>query len=261
MPEVEPHNPRAAHDPLGELLSGARVVLVNPKHPGNIGACARVMMNMGLGDLVLVAPRCDIDREGWSMAAGAAELLERARHVASLDEALADVEVAAALTARSRSLRWPVRGSAAFADGAAASLRAGQRVALVFGPERTGLLNEHLERCTELVTIDANPAYPSLNLASAVQILTYAVRQACEPAEPSAVAVREFPKREFVEAYLRDLGGWLQSLDFIDGRTHLDQTVSKLRAMLSRAAPDRRELQLLHGILATARKAGRERDQ
>ena len=257
MRNQPPPEAGAEPDPLGPLLAGLRVVLVQPKHPGNIGACARVMMNMGIGDLVVVAPRCDIDREAWSMAAGAAELLERARIVDDLDEALAGVEVAAALTARSRSLRWPVRGSARFATDAAACLGAGQRVAMVFGPERTGLLNEHLARCTELVTIDANPAYPSLNLASAVQVLSYAVRQACEPAEPAAVAVREYPKREFVEAYLRDLGEWLEGLDFIDGRTHLEQTMQKLRAMLSRAEPDRRELQLLHGILSTARKRDR----
>ena len=169
---------------------------------------------------------------------------------------MADAQVVVGTTARARHLRWQVQGASAFAADLPPLLAAGQRVALLFGPERTGLLNEHLEYCTRLVTVDTNPEYPSLNLASAVQVLSFAVREAMRAAceKPVAPAGVDLPPREHIEAWLRAVAVALDRIGFVERRGDLDQTMRRLRALVGRASPDRRELQLLHGIVAKAMK-------
>lgn len=245
----------AATDPLRDLLERVRVVLVGTSHAGNLGACARVMTNMGLRDLVLVAPACAIDGQALAMASGGAQCLQRARIVPELAEAVADVQIVAGTTARPRHLHWRVHDLPEFSQLAVGAARAGQRVAIVFGPERTGLLNEHLACCTELITIDANPEYPSLNLASAVQICCYALRSAARQTG-NAAHERDRPPRRQVEAFLDVVARGIDRIGFVDGRGNLPATMQRLRALLGRADPDRRELALLHGIVAKAMGRG-----
>src|SRR6185437_11814798 len=183
MIEDRPPYPHARASVAGTVAANApgfariRTVLVRPSLPANIGAAARALMTMGLTRVVLVAPARFPDAEAMAVASGAAAVLDAARVVATLDEALAGTELSIGLSARPRrfagrtatltdAVREAVNTAAARADAAAA----GAEVALVFGTEMSGLSNDELSRCTLAATIPANAEYPSLNLAAAVQV-------------------------------------------------------------------------------------------
>ena len=168
-----------------------RIVLVETSHPGNIGAAARAMKTMGLDELVLVAPRDFPSADATARASGADDVLARARVVDSLGDAIADCGFVAGASARLRKLSWPVAdpraGAAALCEHARHT-----KVAIVFGPEHSGLTNEDLGRCNQVVHIPANPAYSSLNVAMAVQVLCYELRMAAleRPADVEQAARR-----------------------------------------------------------------------
>lgn len=161
-----------------DLLSRVRIVLVATSHPGNVGAAARAMRVMGFTDLVLVRPRL-VDvlgrAETLAMASGAVDVLARARVVGSLGEALDGVTHACATAMTPRDFGPPTFAPRAhFASLAGAD----ERVAFVFGPERTGLVNDDVYRCHACLSIPTEPGYGSLNLAQAVQLVAYDWRQA-----------------------------------------------------------------------------------
>ncbi len=157
-----------------------RFILINTSHAGNVGATARAMKVMGFGDLVLVAPRfADVlcHEEAIAMASGAADILARARVVPSLVEALNDVDFVCATAMTPRDFGPPTHEPRAlFADLAARA--PAPRLALVFGSERYGMSNEDVYRCHAVLSIPTHPDYGSLNLAQAVQLLSYELRQA-----------------------------------------------------------------------------------
>ena len=164
-----------------------RIVLVGTTHPGNIGAVARAMKNMGLTDLVLVEPKYFPHEDATARASGAEDLLESATVVSTLDEALADCVFTAGASARSRAIEWPCMEPRECA-AKLVETSAGGPVAVVFGPEKSGLSNSDLDRCQVLLTIPTNPDFSSLNIAMAVQVITYelqlALRQAPQRVEP-----------------------------------------------------------------------------
>ena len=161
-----------------------RFILVAPSHPGNVGAAARAIKTMGFEELWLVAPERFPHAEATALAAGADDVLDRARVVATLAEAVAGCNLVCGTSARLRTgSYWP-----GFTPREAAPkvLEAGAEgvAAIVFGTERTGLTNTEFERCNFLIHIPANPAYESLNLGQAVQILAYELRCASDAAVP-----------------------------------------------------------------------------
>src|SRR3984957_448863 len=157
--------------------SDIRIVLVEPSHPGNIGAVARAMMNMDLNRLVLVRPREFPHPEATARAAGAESVLASARVVATLAEAIADCGFVAATTARNRDQHFRVLEVQEAAVRAVAESRRAP-VALLFGAERTGLQNEDLDASHVLLRIPASAEYASLNLAMAVQLVSYEIFRA-----------------------------------------------------------------------------------
>ena len=162
-------------------------ILVRPQMGENIGAAARAMLNFALTDLRLVAPR-----DGWpnpravAMASGAAgQVLDRARVYPTLAEAMADIDYAYATTARGRELTKPVLTPAtAMADGRS-RVAEGQRIAVIFGPERAGLENDDVARANAIITVPVNPDFPSLNLAQAVLLTGYEWGRETLPAQPA----------------------------------------------------------------------------
>ena len=158
-------------------LANIRVVLSHTSHPGNIGASARAMRTMGLRDLYLINPQRFPGPEATAMAAGAVDALANARVCSSLEEALAGTTFVVGLTARKRDLSHemvPIRAAASqiiaeTANGA---------VAVLFGTEMSGLSNAELDRCQLLANIAADETFSSLNLAAAVQVTAYELRQA-----------------------------------------------------------------------------------
>lgn len=187
------HNCMNSESTLAQLsplsqLSQIRIVLVRTSHPGNVGQVARAMANMGLSELYITSPRfADMTRQpdAISLASGATDVLEAAQIVPDLASALVGVNCAYAFSARPRDLSPPMRTSgeaaaevmAQFATALAHNLPM-PKIAFVFGAERSGLVNDEVMMCQRLCQIEANPEYNSLNLAQAVQVMTYSLRQA-----------------------------------------------------------------------------------
>ena len=169
----------------GKTLYRVRIVLVEPTHPGNVGAAARAMKAMGLDRLVLVAPRRFPCAEATARAAGADDVLHEAQVVESLDDALADCGYVLGTTARPRRIEWPVLDAR---DGAFRAIAQAARtpVAVVFGRESAGLTNAELDRCHALVRIPVAAHFSSLNVAAAVQILAYEMRVAAHGEDAGA---------------------------------------------------------------------------
>ncbi|HEY0501935.1 MAG TPA: RNA methyltransferase [Lysobacter sp.] len=235
-----------------------RIVLVGTQHPGNIGSAARAMKTMGLSRLVLVAPEKAPSAESYALAAGADDVLAAAATFPTLAEAVADCRLVLGCTARSRRIALDEllpRDAAARAVGEAAG---GAEVALVFGRERTGLTNEEYQLCHAAVHIPANPDYSSLNLAMAVQVLSYEVRMAMLALAPPVAAAdgeRADPPASHaeLEGFFSQLGETLDAIDFHKGRAP-ESAMRKLRRLFLRASLDAREVRLLRGILADAER-------
>ena len=236
------------------MLPNIRIVLVQTYHPGNIGAAARAMKTMGLTDLVLITPRRFPDPEATRLAAGAEELVENARVVGSLAEAVADCVQVVGASARLRSLPLPHFDEP---DAMARKLvehAATDPVALVFGRERSGLTNDEIRLCSHQVSIPANPEYGILNLSQAVQVLAYeafkAWRQRPESGYlPQRPEEERAPSREQLRHFHDHLARVMQASGFLT-QPHA-RTETQLQALFARAQPSRKELSLLRGLLAS----------
>ncbi|GAA3525679.1 tRNA (cytosine(32)/uridine(32)-2'-O)-methyltransferase TrmJ [Zobellella aerophila] len=238
-----------------DMLEQVRIVLVNTSHTGNIGSAARAMKTMGLGDLWLVDPVTPPDGQAVALAAGASDILARARIVPTLAEAVADCGLVIGTSARSRTWSWPMLDAREAGEKAMAEAPK-HKVALVFGRERTGLTNDELQQCHFHVAIPANPEYSSLNLAMAVQTLSYEVRmawlgrQAVDTAEPIE---QDYPLAEELERFYQHLEQTLLDTGFII-KPHPGQVMLKLRRLFNRARPEDHELNILRGILSSVQK-------
>ncbi len=223
-----------------------RIVLIDPSHPGNIGSVARAMKNMALDDLTLVRPRAFPHAEADALAAGADDVLARARVVSSVQEAVADCGFIAGATSRPRSYTWEFETPRDLAARVVA-LPPASRAALLLGSERYGLSNEDLAMCSVLVRIPANPAYCSLNLAMSVQLLSYELLLARE--QPRSHTQLEMPLAESAELehFYRHLWQVLQEVEFEDRTGYL---MERLRRLFNRAQLDKNELNILRGILS-----------
>ena len=237
-----------------------RIVLVGTQHPGNIGSAARAMKTMGLSQLVLVAPEKAPDRDTHAMAAGADDLVEAAPVFATLAEAVADCRWVLGCTARSRRIQLePMHPRDAARRAVVAA--AGGPVALVFGRERTGLDNDELQLCHAAVHIPSDPAFSSLNLAAAVQVLSYELRCALlgDAGSGSTDAARTPPPGEEVAAHAEleglfsQLAETLEQIDFHKGRAPAS-AMRKLRRLYLRANLDSAEVRLLRGVLADTQR-------
>jgi tRNA (cytidine32/uridine32-2'-O)-methyltransferase len=238
------------HD--SRLLSRVRVVLVEPQHPGNIGAAARAMKTMGLVDLALVKPEKFPHPDAAAMAVGATDLLDRAALYEDLRAATAGCGLVVGCSARLRSLPHNTRTPRELAERLAREI--GGRVALVFGSERVGLSNDDLEICHELVSIPANPEFRVLNLAAAVQILCYELRLAEAPGLAGVPEHVPVDQRE-MELFFEHLERVLVQLKFLNPK-HPRQLMRRLRRMYGRAVPDENEMHILRGILAAIEGRG-----
>ena len=233
-----------------------RIVLVGTTHPGNVGAAARAMKTMGLDRLFLVAPARFPHADALAMASGADDVLESARICANLDEALAECTLAIASTARSRSYAFPMLEPREAAQMLVAEGREAP-VALLFGPEHSGLSNRELDRCQFSVHIPCDPMFSSLNLAAAVQVLCYEIRLAARnpqdvPLAPSGKLDDRPASAEELEGFYAHMEEALVKLQFLDPHNpkHL---MRRLRLLFSRTRLSRTEVNILRGILRATR--------
>ncbi|MEX2542225.1 MAG: RNA methyltransferase [Trueperaceae bacterium] len=230
-----------------------RIILVATKHSGNVGSVARAMKNFGLVDLVLVAPRCRLDRQAYALASHAADVLDRARIVGSAGEALAGRTRVLGTTAR-------LRASPSFEVLAPRPAVAGLPVeggAVMFGPEDTGLSNTELDLCQAAVRIPTAD-YASLNLAQAVNVIAYEwfVRSGPQllPSSADGAQAVEAATREEIEPMISQLVDTLLHIGYTDA-LKAPSVEHMFRRMLDRAALSKREVAALRGLWSQARWA------
>jgi tRNA/rRNA methyltransferase len=233
------------------LFNRLRFVLVETSRPGNIGAAARAIKTMGFSELVLVNPRfqdAKMHEEAVAFASGAQDVLENARVVGSIQEALAGCNFAAALSARLREFSPPVITPRALATQLTDDT--GLTAALVFGNERFGLPNEAVEQCNVLINIPANPDYSSLNLAQAVQVLAYECRVASIGdviAQTDVGFQGEAARIEQIDGMYAHLEQALVAIDFLDP-DNPKKLMPRLKRLFSRTQLETEEVNILRGI-------------
>jgi len=231
-----------------DVLSRIQIVLVAPSLPANIGAAARAMLTMGLGRLVLVSPRRFRDPEAVALAAGAADVLGRARVVATLDAALSGCALAIGLSARPREFAGRVLPVRAAALEAVATAAHGD-IALVFGTEMSGLSNAELARCAIVATIPANADYPSLNLAAAVQVAAYEVRLAATDGQVWRAPRFAPATADEIAALYAHGERTLVAMRILN--PHMPKRLlPRLRRLFARAGLEKEEVNILRGIIA-----------
>lgn len=270
------------HPDIDAPMARIRIVLVEPGHGGNIGACARAMRVMGLRELTLVRPRVPqpaVDAEAIAFASGALDVLEAAHLHGTLDEALGDVTLAVAVSAGGREFAAdpvPPEEAARIAWDELARDPA-HRVAFVFGTERTGLTVEQARRCQRLTSIPGAPGYHSLNLAQAVQIVAWELRRTWvaaagtpakasgaealvgpdEPVDAGTAAAERFADVARVEALFAHLERALVAIGFLDP-AHPKKLMPRLRRLLHRTRLEVEEVDLLRGMCTEMERVGRE---
>jgi TrmH family RNA methyltransferase len=238
-----------------------RIVLVEPAHPGNIGAAARAMKNMGLRELHLVRPRIFPSEEAVARASGADDVLSAAVVHQDFESAIAECGLVVGTSSRQRHMPWELVEPRECVPQIVQAASVGH-AAVVFGAERMGLTNVELARCNLLVTIPTNAEYASLNLAMAVQVLAYEIWLATRPGAP-APQPREVPlatAEEVLRLYTH-IEQVLTEIDFQD-RTGGGYLMARIRRLFNRAQVDQNEVNILRGILtavqARRRPAGRK---
>lgn len=240
-------------------IENVRIVLVNTSHPGNIGAVARVMKNMGLKQLCLVEPKIFPHPDAVAMAAGANDILDKVLIFDTLNQALSGCQLVLGTTARSRKLHHQMVEPHEAAIKCV-ELSADFQLAVVFGRERTGLTNAETEQCEILINIPTNPDFSSLNVASAVQILSYELMQAHRHMDedrmqkPKQVhkAIESASHNE-IENYFIHLQQTIEKIGFLEIK-HSPQIMPKLKSLYHRCNLKKSEVNILRGILTAVDK-------
>jgi len=207
------------------------------------------MKNRGLNDLALVNPRYFPHEDATARASGATDVLDAASVVSTLSEALTECVYVAGTSARSRAIAWPSMGPRDCAERMMLEGKKG-KVAAVFGPEKTGLHNDDLDLCHTLLTIPTNPDFSSLNLAMAVQVLTYELRVASAlDSGPGFESEAPPATGDEMEHFYDHLEQVMIDLEFLNP-TNPRLLMRRLRRMFIRARPDKNEANILRGFLA-----------
>ena len=228
------------------------IVLVRPKQPGNVAAACRAMKNMGLGTLRVVDPPPGLDDfQARSLAYGAWDVLDSARYVASLREATSTNTLVVGTSGRPSADDWAPRR---FATEAAERAGSG-RIAIVFGPEASGLRLDELALCHLRVRIPTHSTHSSLNLAQAVLVMGYEILLSSPPGAPERIEPRPVAAAGQIEAALDELRTGLTGIGYLNPACP-DAVLSELRALLVRSRPSPREVTLLRGLARQIRWAG-----
>lgn len=243
-------------------LKNIRIVMVNTSHPGNIGAAARAMKNMGLAKLYLVEPKEYPSLEAVYRSVGAVDILDAAVVVKDLNEAVADCVWVAGTSARFRTIEWPILEPKECVQKGLENLEQGE-IAIVFGNETSGLTNEQMERCNVLLHIPTEPDFSSLNIAAAVQIVCYEFRQslAIEKKKVTKGSKHRFDtlanaaQLEGMYGHIREALG---TLDFF-GTKNPDLMMRRLKGLFNRAETTQREVSIVRGICAAIEDKKRPR--
>lgn len=256
---------------LPDYLGNARVVLCRPSHPSNIGAAARAMKTMGLTRMVLVSPKLiptpmtphppvfdpenpaafKLPEESHILSSNADDVLDAAPVFADLREALADVSVAFGTTSKKRSVTRDLQQPREACPEIVSRLRAGERVALVFGNETNGLSIEELGQCNRLVTINGNPDYMSLNLSQAVQVMTYELFTHVGESSPNYLKTKEtLADQKMVYGLVEHMRAVMERVGYFNRRSP-DLLMRRVKRLFDKAALETHEIDVMRGFLKT----------
>lgn len=239
-------------------LNNVRIILVHTSHPGNIGAAARAMKNMGLNRLYLVSPKRYPAEDAVFRAASALDVLDNAVICDSLDEALDGVHWVVGTSARERRIPWPIDDVRSCAGGMQQEIANGREVAVMFGREDRGLTNDELQRCNQHLNIPTSDTYSSLNLAMAVQVVSYELRMAVLQAGDQVAVEQDWDApwapADDMERFYGHLEETLVDLDFLKAQAPR-QLMTRLRRLFNRQRLDTMELNILRGVLTAAQAA------
>lgn len=230
-----------------------RWTLVETSHPGNVGSAARALKTMGFANLNLVNPKeqgIARQAEAIALASGASDILDESREMDSLEAVIGGCSLVLGLTSRDREFGPPALSWREALDLIAQTVGNRGEVALVFGPERTGLENHHLSLCTHRVWLDANPAYPSLNLAQALMVCAYTLREKLKSSLVPAAAKPDLPDLADPAAVAAMLDHWrdgLEAIGYLDP-TNPKKLMPRLEALFARSHLRKEEIDLLRGI-------------
>ncbi len=233
-----------------------RIVLVATSHPGNIGAVARAMKNMDLTELVLVSPGQFPHAEATARASGADDVLERARVVPTVAEALAGCGLVLATTSRDRDQYFRVLDVRAAAQRAIAE-SAQAPVAILFGAERTGLTNDELQYAHALLRIPTSAVYASLNIAMAVQIIAYELLRARREVQPPSHRTQPLADAPAMARLYEHLEAVMREIGFRDRTPHAQQLMERIRRVVQRAELDVNEVNIVRGFLTCVQQRRR----
>lgn len=233
-----------------------RWVLVETSHPGNVGSAARALKTMGFSDLRLINPKIQgvaANTEAIALASGAADILEKSTESNSLESAVQGCTIVLGLTSRDREFGPPAIDWESARSLVADTIKEMGKVALLFGPERTGLNNEHLALCTHRVWLDANPAYPSLNLAQALMVCAYTLRETLTKAAGgqnplvNREQMADFADPGAVAAMLEHWRAGLEAIGYLDP-ANPKKLMPRIQALFARSRLHKEEIDLLRGI-------------
>lgn len=240
---------------MNNLFNNIRIVLIEPSHSGNVGSTARAMLNMGLTNLWLVNPKKDIDNEAIALSCHATEVVKNATIVTSLADALEDIDYIVGTSARVRRVSLPIEPIAKVATNILAKIQKSNQIAILFGRERTGLLNEELLMSNVHAYIPSNEGYTSLNLAQAVQLVVYEIyKQVVEISN-----LKEVPEYNYLhkKASVKELQGLYQHFEdsmikagFLD-KDKPGHVMDKIRRLFQRSELESQEVNILRGFLTS----------
>ncbi len=246
-----------------DRLQNLKIVLVGTTHPGNIGATARAMKTMGLSQLVLVAPKIFPDADATARASGADDILAAAIIHQSFAKAISDCHYVIGTSTRNRSIPWPLHTPAQAAEQAVSMLGEGSMVAIVFGRESSGLANEELELCNAMIQIPTNPAFSSLNIASAVQIVSYEIRRNLLETECISEDLNQKTppaNAEQIQQLYDHLQQCLTDIGYFDPAKPR-RLMRRLKRIINRSQLDANEYNIVRGVLSAAQDtAKKEKD-
>lgn len=238
------------------MFDKIRIVLVNTSHPGNIGAAARAMKNMGLSKLTLVDPYDYPSLEAISRSVGAVDILDNVTIVDDLQQAVSGCVWVAGTSARLRTIEWPILEPKECVQKSLEYIEQGE-VAIVFGRENSGLTNEEMEKCNALLHIPTNPNFSSLNLAAAVQVVCYEYRltlleqgvidEKTTKHKGNKCRYDALANAEQLEGMHQHLFEALDYMEFF-GTNNPDIVMRRLKGLFNRAGTTQRELSIIRGI-------------
>ena len=232
-----------------------RWVLVETSHPGNVGSAARALKTMGFSDLHLISPKIvgvALTPEAIALASGAVDILESSQETSSLESAVQGCTLVLGLTSRDREFGPPALNWQDARPLVQAAIAGHQQVALLFGPERTGLDNHHLSLCTHRVWLDANPLYPSLNLAQAIMVCAFTLRESLGKdlgllSSDSITESVDYADPAAVAAMLEHWREGLEAIGYLDP-ANPKKLMPRLQALFARTRLHKEEIDLLRGI-------------